>query len=84
MEVSPNPAKTLVKVKANISMEEVEKLHLYDISGRLIKTISVRPQDISRGVLSVDVIGVQDGLYIMQMWSKQQQKMAEQRLVIKK
>jgi hypothetical protein len=39
LQVSPNPAKTLTAIRYSLPIQENVKLQLYDISGRLIKTL---------------------------------------------
>ena len=82
-EITPNPTAEKVQVTASGSVPEIEKVLLFDMSGRLVKSIELKSNGTGFTPFSFDVIGVEDGLYIIQMWSKDSQQVSEHRLLIK-
>ncbi|UJH67036.1 PKD domain-containing protein [Allomuricauda sp. SCSIO 65647] len=81
--LSPNPTSNEVQVVSN-PMAQIEKVYIFDISGRLVRSVDIDSQNSIDGQFRFDVLGIEDGIYIVQMWSAKTQKVSEHKLVIRK
>ncbi|AKA36093.1 PKD domain-containing protein [Flagellimonas lutaonensis] len=81
--LSPNPTSYLVDV-VSTPRAAIEKVYIFDVAGRLVKSIDIDSQSTFDGQFSFDVLGIEDGIYVVQMWSAKTQKVSEHKLIIRK
>jgi hypothetical protein len=79
LEVYPNPAKTVMRVRVPLSVKEKTELKIYDVSGKLIKEIATpasrfAPQSIGTrsalrndSELKISLKGISPGIYFLRV-----------------
>ncbi|RNC90371.1 MAG: T9SS C-terminal target domain-containing protein [Allomuricauda sp.] len=80
--LSPNPTSYEVNVVTQ-PITNIRKVHIFDVTGRLVRTMEIDEQLSKSGQFGFDVLGIEDGVYIIQMLSNSNQKISEHRLVIR-
>ncbi|GAB4260707.1 MAG: hypothetical protein Kow0027_28180 [Saprospiraceae bacterium] len=65
LEIAPNPANDIIKVKASYKEQDEVQLRILDVSGRVIREISANYFGVP---LSVDISGLRPGMYFIK-WS---------------
>ncbi|MGQ9706406.1 MAG: C25 family cysteine peptidase [bacterium] len=75
----PNPSSGTFTMEYKGNMKEIREINIYDISGRLIKSIDIPATDIeksnisynvSEGKIDIDISGIKDGLYLINFGNK--------------
>jgi hypothetical protein len=68
LEVYPNPAKTVMRVRVPMSVKEETELKIFDVSGKLIKEIATPSARNDRnGEIKVSLKGISPGIYFLRL-----------------
>ncbi|MCL6275671.1 T9SS type A sorting domain-containing protein, partial [Muricauda sp. 2012CJ35-5] len=81
--LSPNPTASDVHVVTDL-VEPVEKVYLFDMSGRLVKTVDIDVFESIGGTFDFSILGLEEGIYVVQIWSPNLDKVSEEKLIIRK
>jgi len=74
-----NPSSGIFTMEYKGNMAEINNINIYDISGRLIKSIDMPVNDtkntnisdnLSEGKIDIDISGIKDGLYLINVGDK--------------
>jgi hypothetical protein len=69
LAVSPNPATSVANITVNLSAASQTKVLLYDLSGRIVRSIINAPLPAGSNAISCDVSSLAKGMYIVQLSS---------------
>jgi hypothetical protein len=68
LEVNPNPAKSVVRVRYASSVKGLKEIKIFDVSGKLIKEIaSTSPRNDQTGEVKISLKGINPGIYFLQI-----------------
>lgn len=67
--VNPNPATSVANITVNLSAASQTKIMLYDLSGRIVRSIINAPLPAGSNAFSCDVSSLAKGIYIVQLTS---------------
>jgi hypothetical protein len=70
--IYPNPAKDVVTIRINLKKEENVLLTLYDLNGRLIKSLINEKLKNGESVINLDRKGIPSGTYTYSMITNKQ------------
>ena len=70
LEIYPNPAKAVIRVRVPLSKKDATAIKIFDVSGKLIKEIATpgsQPRNYGMGETKISLKGINPGIYFLQL-----------------
>ncbi|MGB5820442.1 MAG: PKD domain-containing protein, partial [Saonia sp.] len=84
MELFPNPTSSRTQILIKDEADTISEIFIYDVTGRLVKVYDGSETKIENGLYELNLNGMEEGIYFLKTWLKNDSKPINSKLILKR